>query len=245
MVPPEAQLLLQQPDVLLNLFIATGLTGAITKTPSHSAAPQLPRGFVCVITKDNASQYFMFNFKTHIGMTGSLNPQRMCTCTSKLQGSCRLFSRKQIYLSSSTLVPFSSVDELSGIFMFVYNSHRSSSPEEITRADVIWVSECACLLPGPGRGSSTGKGCISEAFAKVERHLWWHLVTFRWDGWEAPACSSLGQNVSQLRILALILCRSLSFYRNSLASLILWTSPFFLQTWLTSLWKGQRVLVFH
>lgn len=98
MVPPEAQLLLQQPDVLLNLFIATGLTGAITKTPSHSAAPQLPRGFVCIITKDNASQYFMFNFKTHIGMTGSLNPQRMCTCTSKLQGSCRLFSRKQIYL---------------------------------------------------------------------------------------------------------------------------------------------------
>lgn len=101
MVPPEAQLLLQQPDVLLNLFIATGLTGAITKTPSHSAAPQLPRGFVCVITRDNASQYFMFNFKTLIGMTGSWNSQRMCTCTSKLQGSCRLFSRKQIYLSSS------------------------------------------------------------------------------------------------------------------------------------------------
>lgn len=121
MVPPEAQLLLQQPDVLFNLFIATGLTGAITKTPSHSAAPQLPRGFVCVITKDNTNQYFMFNFKTHIGMTGSWNPQRMCTCTSKLQGSCRLFLRKQIYLSSLHWF-FSAVWMISVVFSCLFTT---------------------------------------------------------------------------------------------------------------------------
>lgn len=227
MAPPEAQLLLQQHDVLLNLFIATGLTGAITKTPSHSAAPQLPRGLVCVITKDNASQYFMSNFKTHIWDDRFLEPSAHVHVHIQTTRVMQAFLKKTNIFIKLTLVPFSSVDELSGIFMFIYNSHRSSPPEEITSADVIWVSECACLLPGPGRGSSTGKGCISEAFAKVERHLRWHLVTFRWDGWEAPACLSLGQNVSQLRILALILCRSLSFYRNSLASLILWTSPFF------------------
>lgn len=45
---------LHLPDVLLNFSTATGFTGAITKTPSHSAAP-LPGGFICVITKTNIS----------------------------------------------------------------------------------------------------------------------------------------------------------------------------------------------
>lgn len=100
----------------------------------------------------NKNQYFMFYFQTRPGMTSSWLSLRMRSSISKLQGPCRFFSRKQMYLSKLTLVLFSSLDNLCVLCVFIYNSHRSCLPGEITGADVIWVSEC--LLPVAAQGLS-------------------------------------------------------------------------------------------
>lgn len=114
----------------------------------------------------------MFNFKNPYWDDRFLESSAYVHEHIQITRVMQAFLKKTNIFINLILVLFSSVDDLSGIFMFIYNSHCSCSPEEITSADANRVSECACLLPGPGRGLSTGKGCISQAFAKVERHLW-------------------------------------------------------------------------
>lgn len=63
-IPSVAELVLDPSEVLLNLLIATGFSGAITKTLSHSTVHWLLRGMSvsCVMTEVNESQYFVFYF---------------------------------------------------------------------------------------------------------------------------------------------------------------------------------------
>lgn len=78
MIPLEAQLLLHPSDVLLNCLIATGFSGAITKTHFISCSFAAKR-ILMSNNNDNMSQYFMFNFITYSVMTSSWIPQRKWT----------------------------------------------------------------------------------------------------------------------------------------------------------------------
>lgn len=58
-----AELVLDLSEVLLNVLIATGFSGAITITLSHSTVHFLLRGIVCVMTEGTESQYCAFYFQ--------------------------------------------------------------------------------------------------------------------------------------------------------------------------------------
>lgn len=145
-------------EVLLNLLIATGFSGAITITLSHSTLHWLLRGMSvsCVMTEVNESQYFVFYFHNlhYKRLTSSWIHESTNIHAQPGFFTSKNFSKhntKQKSFIKFTSIAFNTEHKIHGINMFICIHklaiiHMCLS-KQITYADVMCkaIRECVCV----------------------------------------------------------------------------------------------------
>lgn len=137
-IPFGAELTLDSSEVLLNLLIATGFSGAIIITLTHSTVHWLLRGMSmsCVMTALNESQYFVFYFHNlyYKRQASSWIHQCMYTCACSqlgvyVQGFVKTLTKTNSFIKFK-LNAFNTESNLCGIihiYLFALTSDHSSS----------------------------------------------------------------------------------------------------------------------